>query len=90
MKNYTPFFALTFLALAFAGCSKHSPDTTSTSQPNSVALDGTNYTAANVITHGTDGTPQTNVVFQVGTNHFRLVNAVRITNATSQTNDGSK
>jgi hypothetical protein len=92
MKNHTPLIALTLLASAFAGCSKHSPDTTSTSQTNLVIQVGTNhYVAASVVTRGTNGTPQTNLVFQVGTNHFRLAHIIsRVTNSTPQTNEVSK
>jgi hypothetical protein len=92
MKNHTPLIALTLLASAFAGCSKHSPDTTSTSQTNVVVLVGTNhYTASDVVTRDTNGTRQTNLVFQVGTNHIRLANIItRGTNASPQTQDVSK
>jgi hypothetical protein len=92
MKNHTPLITLTLLTLAFAGCSKHSPDTTSTSQTNLVVQVGTNhYVTASVVTHGTDGLPQTNTVFQVGTNHYRLAHILtRGTNASPQTNEVSK
>jgi hypothetical protein len=43
MQNHTPLTALALLALAFAGCSKHSPDTTSTPQTNSFTQVGTNH-----------------------------------------------
>ena len=60
MKNHTPLIALTLLASAFAGCSKHSPDTTSTFQTNLVIQVGTNrYMTANVVTRGTNVTTQT-------------------------------
>ena len=36
MKNRTPLLTLTLLGLALAGCSKHSPETTSTRQAASV------------------------------------------------------
>jgi hypothetical protein len=77
MKNHTPLIALTLLASAFAGCSKHSPDTTSTVQTNLVIQVGTNrYVATSVVTRGTDGSPRTNSVFQVGTNHYRLAHII--------------
>jgi hypothetical protein len=60
MKNHTPLIALTLLASAFAGCSKHSPDTTSTSQKDSVIQTGTYHDRlANLITRGATVTPQT-------------------------------
>jgi hypothetical protein len=92
MKYHTSLIALTLLALAFAGCSKHSPDATSTSQTNVVVQVGTNhYVTESVATRGTDGSPQTNLVFQVGTNHYRLAHILtRGTNASPQTQDVSK
>jgi len=36
IKNHTPLVALTLLGLALTGCSKHSPDTSSTSRTDSV------------------------------------------------------
>ena len=61
MKNHTLLIALTLLALTFAGCSKHSPDTTAATEINSPIQASTNI----------------NSVIQVGTNHYRLAAIIK-------------
>jgi len=86
MKYNALFISAALIVSSLSGCSKHSQATTSTS--HLVVLVGTNYyMASNVVTRGTNGKPQTNLVVQVGTNHYGVI---RITNAPSQTNEGSK
>ena len=75
MKYHTPLIALALLALTFAGCSKHSPDTTPATEINPAIQVSTNI----------------NSVIQVGTNHYRLAKIItRGTNTLPQTNEVSK
>jgi hypothetical protein len=67
MKNQTLLITLTLLALTFAGCSKHSPDTTTATEISSPIQASTNIDS----------------VIQVGTNHYRLAKIItRATKAT--------
>lgn len=60
MKRHRPLIILTLFTLALAGCSKHSPDTSSTPKTSSATQVGTYHERlANIITRSTNAAPQT-------------------------------